>query len=136
MRGHIFFVLLMLAACGTPQERCIQRETRDLRTVEKLIAETEANLQRGYALEQVTVYRTEWRLCEARPLPAPPTAPTTAQPQPPRMCLEDVPKTVTRPKVINLADEREKLAELKKKQQQLDQAAKSAIAQCKATYPE
>ncbi len=41
--------VVTLSACGTPQERCIRRETREYRAVSELLAETEANLARGYA---------------------------------------------------------------------------------------
>ena len=134
MRRPLFALLLLsLAACGTPQERCIQRETRDLRTVDRLIAETETNLRRGYALEEVTVWRTQWVRCDD-----PPRVPLTEgeRPPPPRMCLDDVAETVARPKAINLADEREKLAELQAKRRDLVKTAESAIAQCRATFPE
>ena len=43
-------VCLVLAGCATPEQRCINEATRDLRTVNELIAETEANLSRGYAI--------------------------------------------------------------------------------------
>ena len=43
--------LLVLAACSTPQERCVRGVNRDLQTVNALIAETELNLARGYTYE-------------------------------------------------------------------------------------
>ena len=51
MKPLILPVLLILFACGTPQEQCIAGSTRDARVVNDLIRETEANLARGYALE-------------------------------------------------------------------------------------
>ena len=36
-------LLVLLAACGTPQERCINGVTRDLRTVDRLIEEAEGH---------------------------------------------------------------------------------------------
>lgn len=51
MRFVLPFALL-LAACGTPQERCVDRGTKELQTVETRIAEIRANLDRGYALHQ------------------------------------------------------------------------------------
>lgn len=133
MTRGILLLAVFLAACGTPQERCIQRETRDLRTVDKLIAETETNLKRGYAVEEVTVWRTQWEVCEVQPAVVVPPGGT---PPRPKMCLEDVPETVRRPKAINLADERQKLLELQKKRSELIRVANAAVAQCKATYPE
>ncbi len=45
------FLLLFAAACATtPAARCAGPETRELRTVEQLIAETRLRLDRGYAL--------------------------------------------------------------------------------------
>lgn len=47
--------LLALAACASPQERCIEAATRDIRTLDGLIAETQANLDRGFAIDRVAV---------------------------------------------------------------------------------
>jgi hypothetical protein len=130
MRALILLPLLALTACGTPQERCINGQTRDLRVLNRLIAETEGNLGRGYAYEQVTITTTEWRMCQE-----PPPAPD--QPAPPaHLCLEDVNQTVTQPKAIDLAAEAAKLKSMKAKRAQLSKAAAPAIAQCKAQYPE
>lgn len=133
MRKTWPLLLLLLAACGTPQERCIQRETRDLRINDRLIAETEANLKRGYALEEVTVWQPEWVVCPVQPQVKPAEGAALPRPQ---MCLDDVAKTVTRPKAINLAEEREKLAELNRKRQDLLRAAEAAVAACRKAYPE
>ena len=54
--------VLILAACGTPQERCISRNTSEYRTVARLLSEVEANLARGYAWEEREYMRTEWDL--------------------------------------------------------------------------
>ena len=40
--------LIPLAACGTPQEQCIGAATRDMQVVNRLIAEVQGNLARGY----------------------------------------------------------------------------------------
>ncbi|MBD3765401.1 MAG: hypothetical protein IE927_11935, partial [Rhodobacterales bacterium] len=71
--------LIALAACGTPREQCIARETRDLRTVDRLIAETEENLRRGYALEERTIWVQVWEYCD----PLPPRPPKDGKPPPP-----------------------------------------------------
>ncbi|NJM81307.1 MAG: hypothetical protein HC844_01435 [Tabrizicola sp.] len=123
-------VLILLAACGTPQEQCINRNTRDLRTVERLIDETEGNLARGYAYEEVTITTTQWGYCPVPVVAAGQKAP------PPRLCLDDVSETVRRPKAIDLAEEARKLDGLKTKRRQLARAAEAVIAQCKAAYPE
>lgn len=123
-------VLMGLAACGTPQERCIQRETRDLRILDRLIHETEANLARGYALEQITLTHDRWVTC-----PTPPLAEGEVPP-PPRLCLDEYSETITRPKAINLDDEADKLASQKRKRAELENTAQTAILACKSTYPE
>lgn len=122
--------LLLLTACGTPQEQCINRNTRDLRIVDRLITETKGNIDRGFAYEEITVYRDVWVYCD------PPAVPE-GQPAPrPRMCLDERAETVTRPKAIDLAAEAKKLEGLVAKRRQLARAAEPLIAQCKAAYPE
>lgn len=130
MKRLAFLTLATLAACGTPQEQCINRNTRDLRTVDRLIAETEGNLARGYAFETVTVYEDYWAYC-----PQPPVAEGQPAP-PPRLCLDERPVTERRPKAIDLNDEARKLASLKEKRASLARQAEKVIAGCKAQYPE
>lgn len=55
---------LTLAACATPQERCISRNTDEYRTVSRLLAEVEGNLSRGYAWEERQVVRTRPTQCQ------------------------------------------------------------------------
>lgn len=43
-------VLAALAACADPSARCGGPEMREIRTIDRLIAETRANLDRGYTL--------------------------------------------------------------------------------------
>jgi len=130
MKRLILLSLGLFAGCGTPQEQCISRNTRDLRTVDRLIAETQGNLDRGYAFETITVYEDYWTSC-----PQPPV--TEGQtPPPPRLCLDERPVTEQRAKAIDLNEEARKLDSLKVKRRQLAQAAEAVIAQCKAEYPE
>jgi hypothetical protein len=130
MKRLALLSLALLVACGTPQEQCINRGTRDLRTVEKLIAETQGNLDRGYALEEVTRYEDYWDTCydqvvvEGEVLLKP------------RMCLKERAYTVERPKAIDLNAEAKKLESLKVKRAELARAAEAVIAQCRAEYPE
>lgn len=122
--------LALLAACGTPQEQCINRGTRDLRTVERLIVETQGNLDRGYALETVTRYEDYWDTCFDAVV-------VDGQTQyKPRMCLQERSYTEERPKAIDLTAEAKKLDSLKVKRTELARAAEPVIAQCKAEYPE
>lgn len=128
--------LALLAACGTPQEQCIAAGTRDLRTVESLIAETEANLNRGYALEEKVIRYRTFSPCRMPP-PPPPVPGHPAPPPPPvQMCPDHYEQTVTRPKAIDLDEEARKLAQLKAKRKELLHAAETVSAQCRAQYPE
>jgi hypothetical protein len=129
MRRFALPALLLLTACGTPQEQCINRATRDMRVVDRLIAESEATLARGYAYEEKTIYRTRWVNCGPRP--------TKADPKPaPQMCLDDVPETIRQPVAVDLKAEAQKLAGLKAKRAAQAKAATPAIRSCKAEYPE
>lgn len=126
-------LLLLLAACGTPQEQCIARNTRDLRTVEELIAETEGNLARGYALVEETISFPAFEPCY-RPGSASPE-----NPNPPPVlttCRTRSYHTITKPQAIDLEAEARKLAQLKERRRDLARAAQPVIAQCKAEYPE
>lgn len=128
---RLILALGLLSACGTPQERCIASATRDLRILDRLTGEVQANIERGYALEVVTLTRERWVVCR------PGRAATATEPaQPPEMCLRETDYTETRPKAINLADERQKLAEMRKKRVELDRQAAKGVASCKATHPE
>lgn len=131
MRRLLFAPLLILTACGTPQEQCINRNTRDLRVIQGLVDETQANITRGYAIEEYTVYVPVWQVCEV-PVQTDPAKPAP----PPRYCFEDEPQTRTRPKAIDLRAEGAKLDSLLERRDQLARASEPVIAQCKAQYPE
>ncbi len=121
--------LLLLTACGTPQEQCIAGATRDARVVNQLIAETEANIARGYAMESGVRMQSDWVDCT--PLP------TEQKPHPrQKMCFEQVPVEVTRPVAIDLDAERAKLASLRQKQTAQAAQTASIVAQCRALHPE
>ncbi|TXI06295.1 MAG: hypothetical protein E6Q73_00775 [Pseudorhodobacter sp.] len=121
--------LLLLAACGTPQEQCISANTRDLQVVDRLIRDTESNLARGYGFETVTEYEPQWIDCTPRP--------TEANPEPAReMCFDRVPVTVRKEVALDLNAEAAKLKSLKAKRAGLAKTAESVIAQCKAKFPE
>lgn len=121
-------LLLLLAACGTPQERCIRGATGDLRSLDRLIAEAEGNLSRGYALEATTVYRTYWAPCGYDY--------SYGYARGGGMCLREQPVIIERPKSIDLQEEARKLAQLKTTRAEANRTATAAITQCKASFPE
>ena len=120
----------LLAACGTPQEQCIARNTRDLRTVDRLILETEGNLKRGFALETVTRFEDYWGTCLERGSVGGELVAIS------RPCLKERSYTEQRPKAIDLEAEARKLESLTSKRSDLARDAKPVIAQCKAEFPE
>jgi hypothetical protein len=131
MRRLLLPALLILTACGTPQEQCINRNTRDLRTMQKLVDETQANITRGYAIEEYTAWVPVWQICEVQ------AAAAAGEPAPPpSYCFEQEPETRTRPKAIDLRAEAAKLESLLQRRDELARAAEPVIAQCRAQYPE
>lgn len=132
MRPHSLVLLALLAACGTPQEQCINRSTREYRAVSDLLAEVEGNLARGYAWEEYAVTRTRWEVCGYQTV----TRKDGTVVQRPRMCLEDYTDTLRRRAAIDpLAEERKRDALVQRKNA-LARQAQADIATCKATYPE
>ncbi len=131
MKTKALSLLILLAACGTPQERCINGVTRDQRTLDRLIAESEGNIRRGYAYEEETVYVPVWEPCWY----GPPVA-EGQKPRPPRMCMEEEARTTRKAVAIDLKAEARKLEGLKAKRAQLARASAPAVAQCRAQYPE
>lgn len=128
-------LLPLLLSCGTPQERCIARETRDLRAVDRQIAEAEGNLARGYALVEVTVYEDYWSTCLVRP----DTPPVEGAPPPEpvsKPCLKERAVRETRAKAIDLVAERQRLAGLEAERKVLARAAATAVDRCRAAFPE
>lgn len=129
----ILAALALLASCATPQEQCINRETRDLRVLDRLIAETEGNIARGYAIEEYTDTIEYWGICTI-PQPA---GPDGVRPPPlQEECRRERDITRTRPKAIDLGAERQKLLSIRAKRQDLARASVGAVAACRATYPE
>ncbi len=129
MKRLVILTLLAVTACGTPQEQCIAAGTRDLQVVERLIAEAEGNIARGYAWENVTVLERRWVECR--------TKPTAEMSEPAReRCLVEVPETTKKPRAIDLAEEASTLASLKAKRAEQLAASKGLVKACKAKYPE
>jgi hypothetical protein len=127
MRRLCLATLLLLAACGTPQEQCIRRETAELRTLDRLIRETQGNLDRGFAYEEYTTWELESFPC-LRPDGAGGTVEGT--------CTRRVPDIDTRPVAIDLNAERAKLASMQQKRTELARRAAAATEACRQAYPE
>lgn len=51
MRLILVLACLTLAACGTPQDRCVRATNREAATLDRLITETQEAMTRGYRIE-------------------------------------------------------------------------------------
>ena len=132
MLSRIRFILplVLLAACGTRQQQCIHYNTSDLRRIDRMIAETESNLARGYSYEDVTIVTHSWGACLGGGRSVDGQSVGTS------MCLEPDEVTVRRAVPIDPSAEARKLEGLQARRIELSPAANRAIATCKATYPE
>ncbi|KGB81109.1 MAG: hypothetical protein CL814_15015 [Confluentimicrobium sp.] len=128
MRRLALLLLLPLAACATPRERCDRAATEDLRVVGALIVETEQNIARGYAIQQEVRERPRLTYCWGG-----------------RggdghfgyaFCNDTETYTVDRPVAIDLDEERAKLATLKRKYAELKKRSALDLAACAVNYPE
>ena len=118
--------LLALMACATPQQRCITKAAPDLPVLNRLIAETEGNLARGYAFETVEVEMDVWKLCRVDLTPS-----EVGQ----TMCLETETTTTREAVAIDLAAEAAKLASMRARRNEIEAQAQPAFAQCQAQFP-
>lgn len=109
--------LIALTACASPQERCVAEATEDLRVVNALIAETQANLDRGYAIETVSEPRLGFVFCTGRNTNV-------------VLCTQSERSLRDRPVAIDLAAEQQKLDGLTTKKSDLETRTRRAIAQC------
>ncbi|MBL4812981.1 MAG: hypothetical protein JKX69_11660 [Rhodobacteraceae bacterium] len=120
-------LLPLLAACATPREACISQASGELSVINSLVAETSANITRGYGLvrsqEVIVVHST----CEATN----DEGATFSYP-----CQETETRTRTVPVALDLDNERAKLASLQQRQRSLELATQSAVQQCIAVHPE
>lgn len=123
--------VLIVAACGTPQERCISRNTSEYRTVSNLLAEVEGNLARGYAWEERQITRTEWDDC-----PVAVRGKDGERRIVYRTCARDVVDTERYRVPIDPAAETRKRDNLAERKTALSRSAASAVDACKAAYPE
>ena len=123
----ILLPLAVLAACATPREQCISDANQSTRVLSQLVAETEANLARGYALDTVQEVRTIRTTCQGR------TEEGVTFTFP---CEETQTFDRNVPVAIDLNAERAKLASLQERLSRQQAAANAAVSQCIATYPE
>ena len=122
---------LALAACGTPQEQCISRNTDEYRTVSRLLAEVEGNLARGYAWDERVVTRTDFDFCPTlvRDLDGEDVLVH-------RSCWRDVADTEVFRVPIDPVIEQRKADNLRSRLAALRPDAERAVQACRAAYPQ
>jgi len=125
-------LVLMIAACGTPQERCIDDATRELRRIDGLIADTEAALARGYGYETRLVTRREWVPCPRRRFDAADGTLASGS----GFCWDRVQHQTRVPVAIDPLAERRKLDGLRDRRRTLAPAAAAATESCRRRFPE
>ena len=124
-------ILLLLAACGTPQEQCISRNTDEYRSVSRLLAVVEGNLARGYAWEERQVVRD--RLTQCRDLYRDKEGNVQVSYRP---CWRDYVDTQRYRVPIDPAAETRKRDNLAARKAALTPRASAAVQACKSAYPE
>jgi len=123
MRIAPMLAMLMLAACATPEQACIKRATKELAVIDRLIAETEENLARGYAIRHESEPALRLVLC-------------TSPDEHFHFCTRSDTRTVKKPVAIDPVSERRKLDALRHKRQEALRRARTGIRACKARYGE
>ena len=122
---------LILAACGTPQERCISQNTSEYRTVSRLLAEVEGNLARGYAWEERQVVRDRLTQCRTYVRDSKGRAVVAYEP-----CWRDYVDTERYRVPIDPAAEQRKRDNLAARAAVLGNRAASVVQACRAAFPE
>jgi hypothetical protein len=128
MKKSLFLIpVLALAACQTPREACIAQARGDLNVLNRLIAQTEANIARGYGLAERQEIVTTTDICvienedgsESR-----------------FICDKQEIVTVEEPVALDLNAERAKLASLLEQRATQESRAQATIQACIAAYPD
>lgn len=129
--GLILALPLMLAACQTPQEQCISRNTGEYRTVNSLLAEVEGNLARGYAWDQRQVTRQRLTQCQTvtRDREGRPVVTNYG-------CWRDYTETERFRVPIDPVAEARKRDGLVTRRNALAASAERAVSACRAAYPD
>jgi len=125
MKKNLLALVLLgtLAACATPREACINNVRSEIRGVERSIAKTEADINRGYAVHVTREpYNVLTRCTDSQGRHFP--------------CEKTLFKTTEQPVSLDMKSEREKLERLTDQLAALRLTANQQISQCNKIYPE
>lgn len=124
MRRTLLLLPLVLAACISQRDACINTANKEMVVINNLVGITRANVDRGYALTETTEFVQVYKPClNSEGQPTGDQCPT----------LEPVTRLV--PTAIDLNLEYQKLKSLEERQAEMLRAVNSRIQQCIATYP-
>lgn len=124
MRHLLLLPLILLVACATPREKCIAAATKDIRVLDRLIAESQGNIQRGYGYDIERYTRWDFVICGRRKNGAF------------HYCWEPVDRTRRVPVAVDLTEEQRRLDSMVRKRAELERSVGPRIAACSATFPE
>lgn len=127
----LLLILPALAACGTPQEQCIRRNTSEMRVVGELLAEAEGNLARGYAWRERNVVRPRWTECRSYARNKDGEIVPVFTP-----CMRDEVETERYRVPIDPLVEQRKRDNLSQKYATLQSQSQEVVRQCRAAFPD
>lgn len=118
--GLMLFGATLVSACtDAARDQCLRAAVAEVRTIDRLVADTEAGLARGYGIDRETVPYLERRRCADGG----------------GTCLYTETEIVTTPKTIDPASETRRLALLRERRAAAVPRALDHIAGCKERYP-
>ncbi|RLJ51805.1 hypothetical protein BCF46_2029 [Litoreibacter meonggei] len=126
MRTVLIAPLLLLAACASPQDTCLQDAVKDLRIVQALIADTQATLDRGYAIQTETRTVIYTNFCVGTGIGGDGRFSFCNYPQP---------VTTKKPVAVDLELEKRKLRSLRAKEAELKRESLLKQQRCELEFP-
>jgi len=123
MKRLLFLPLILLTACATPREQCINAATKDIRILDRLIAESEATIRRGYGYDTETYTTFDWVVCGRRKNGSF------------YYCWEPEDRTRRVPVAVDLTAEQRRLESMVRKRAELAREVAPKLAACNAAYP-
>ena len=117
--------VLLLVSCTDPRQSCIAAAVKELRTIQGLISETQANLARGYAVKTDTDLIIYTDFCPE----------TQITDDPVLFCDRTATTTIERPIAIDLASQRRQLVSLEKTEARLLRITEQELRQCQRDFP-
>lgn len=140
MRTLLIAPLLLLSACADPLELCKQDAVKDLRIVQALIADTQATLDRGYAIQTETRAVNYTSFCLSNGHGGHGHGPKHGRKNAPKhpqftFCNHTQPVITKTPVAVDLDAERRKLTSLRRKEAELARESDLSKQRCELAHP-